>query len=246
LLLKEMAKDFPESCEEKKNLQEAIKVINKITHEVDQNIENTAAKKEVFFLQEILFKNKLNLITSSRYCVRYCVMTKMFRSKKVIDSSKKDYLFILFDDCLCYASLGRDKTATLKHALPLGGAQIQDIPDSSDLKNAFFIKTTHKSFVVSASNPALKNGWMVDIEIHAQILENNYSNMGKSYPRGDEIEKNLLSASNFSGKTKANNAALVFDKAVIQEKLDLIGREPIILLSDKQRENLREKALAYL
>ncbi len=240
-----MAKDFSEISEEKKNLQEAIEVINKITHEVNQNIETAAAKKEVFFLQEIIFKNKINLITSSRYCVRYCILAKLFRSKKVIDSKKKDYLFILFDDCLCYANISRDKTATLKHALPLGGAQIQDIPDSANLKNAFFIKTSHKSFVVSAPNPALKNGWMVDIEIHAQILENNFSNMGKNYPRSDEIEKNILNGSSYSGKPKVSST-YVFDRALIQEKLELIGREPIILLSDKLREQLREKALSYL
>jgi hypothetical protein len=244
LLLKEIAKDFKETSAEKKFLMEAIDVVHKVTTEVNQNIENSAARKEVLFLQDIVFRNKYNLLTSSRYCVRYSMLEKKFGSKKVIDSSK-EYLFILFDDCLCYGQLNRDKTASLKHVLPLGGAQIQDVPDSENIKNAFFIKTSHKSFVVAASSPALKNGWMVDIEIHTQILENNHLSMQKSYPRGDDLEKVVFSSSTFSVKSKTSSG-LVFDKSLIEERLEAIGKEPIILLRDKQREVLRERALNYL
>jgi hypothetical protein len=72
-----MAKQFPEESETAKSLNYALTEVYRVAESVDESIDMASARKEVFFLQESVFKNKVNLVTSSRYCVRYSLLTKV-------------------------------------------------------------------------------------------------------------------------------------------------------------------------
>lgn len=115
----------------------------------------------------------------------------MLLAAKVSQSSKKkstakEYLFILFDDCLCYALKSRDKkSASMKHVIPLDGIEIDIIEDNVDYQNCFLIKASYKAIFVSAGSAQIKEGWIHDLKNHAQILRSNYATLQKTPPQGE-------------------------------------------------------------
>lgn len=77
-MLKEMRKQFENDSDVAKSLDNAIEEVYKVLEHVDECIEMASSRKEVFFLQESVFKHRVNLVTSSRYCVRYSFLTKVY------------------------------------------------------------------------------------------------------------------------------------------------------------------------
>jgi hypothetical protein len=152
----------------------------------------------------------------------------------------------LFDDCLCYASLSNMKSATMKHVIPLANVDVEDLEDSAEWQNVFLIKSSYKSIVVSAASVDLKESWIRDLMIHSQILTNNYATLQRVPPQGEELEKQIIQPVGAKGKAASILTGTTLDPTTIAEKqakLESLSRDSVVLLSEKQRDRLRQKAL---
>lgn len=240
LLIKEMLKITPVESPNFYPLKFAFEEVQKISEKISDSIANAASKKEVFYLQNVIFKGKVDLVTSSRFCIRYAMMRKWTESKK---PSSKEYFFILFDDCLCYALLSRDKkSAVMTHVLPLGRLMLEILPNSASRSNAFKIITSHKTIIVEASNEAVMNDWIQDLMTFCLLLESNYKTLSKSFPCGDELEKRVFE----TAAHHHSRSSMYASTKEASKKHSVIKNDSVLLLTEKQRQKFTRTARATL
>ncbi|XP_069757807.1 pleckstrin homology domain-containing family F member 1 [Narcine bancroftii] len=107
------------------------------------------------------------LTLSGRVLVGEGLLTKVCRKKS------KPRMFFLFTDILVYGTIiiHKRKYAS-QQIIPLENVTVQDLPDNTDQKNQWMIKTSRKSFVVCAATPFEKADWMRHIaNCIQQLLE---------------------------------------------------------------------------
>ncbi|KAM4722150.1 pleckstrin homology domain-containing family F member 1 [Rhinophrynus dorsalis] len=95
------------------------------------------------------------------------ILTKECRKKP------KPRIFFLFNDILVYGNIVINKVRyNNQHIIPLEDVTIEILPDSSDMRNQWMLKTSKKSFVVSAASFSERKEWIGHIkECIRQLLE---------------------------------------------------------------------------
>lgn len=96
--------------------------------------------------------------------------------KKVCRKKNKIFHFWLFNDSLMYGSSNSLKTYTFHRYVDLNKTNIT-IHKSDDLKYAFEIHSTEKSFIVLASNEKLYMEWFKEISDAIKLLRPNIENV---------------------------------------------------------------------
>ncbi|KAM6223210.1 pleckstrin homology domain-containing family F member 1 [Rhynchocyon petersi] len=95
------------------------------------------------------------------------VLTKECRKKA------KPRIFFLFNDILVYGSIVLSKRKyRSQHIIPLEEVTLEPLPETLEAKNRWMIKTTKKSFVVSAASMTERQEWISHIEecVRRQLL----------------------------------------------------------------------------
>ncbi|XP_006887889.1 PREDICTED: pleckstrin homology domain-containing family F member 1 [Elephantulus edwardii] len=95
------------------------------------------------------------------------VLTKECRKKA------KPRIFFLFNDILVYGSIVLSKRKyRSQHIIPLEEVTLEPLPETLEAKNRWMIKTTKKSFVVSAASLTERQEWISHIEecVRRQLL----------------------------------------------------------------------------
>ncbi|XP_053304904.1 pleckstrin homology domain-containing family F member 1 [Spea bombifrons] len=107
------------------------------------------------------------LAMPGRVLVGEGVLTKECRKKP------KPRIFFLFSDILVYGNIVISKIRyNSQHIIPLEDVTIEVLPDAENMRNRWMIKTSKKSFVVSAASHTERNEWIGHInECIGQILE---------------------------------------------------------------------------
>ncbi|XP_072926198.1 pleckstrin homology domain-containing family F member 1 [Hemitrygon akajei] len=107
------------------------------------------------------------LALPGRVLVGEGLLTKVCRKKP------KARVFFLFNDILVYGTVIIHKTKYAgQQIIPLENVTVQNLEDSYEQKNQWLIKTSRKSFVVSAATPLEKEDWMRHIgNCVKQLLE---------------------------------------------------------------------------
>lgn len=195
LLLKELVNTFPLDSQEIKPIRKVIGLLTEATDSITNRSSFRIAKRMVMVLQENLFGDRVSLMTRSRFCIRFGMLTKIYNKKirlfSASQSSDKGYFFMLFNDCLCYASLSKDlRTGMFKYALPLVGMRIEDSSDSDSYQYAFNIESSVKSFKVYANSSHEKDSWIRDISVAIIKLESEYQRKRFKLKSADDL--NLL------------------------------------------------------
>ncbi|XP_041417174.1 pleckstrin homology domain-containing family F member 1 isoform X2 [Xenopus laevis] len=107
------------------------------------------------------------LSAPGRVLVGEGILTKECRKKP------KPRVFFLFSDILVYGNIVINKVRyNTQRILPLEDVTVEILPDSVDMRNRWMIKTTKKSFVISAASYSERKEWICHIEecIH-QLLQ---------------------------------------------------------------------------
>jgi hypothetical protein len=78
LMLRECAKTFADGSAEKKGLDDAITCMQFVCENINQKVTVFGAQRMVYVLQENLFKGKVFLVTKTRSCVRFGMLTKVY------------------------------------------------------------------------------------------------------------------------------------------------------------------------
>lgn len=197
LLLKEMKRHFAGDSIEFKSLQKAYDSVEAVVRHINVQVKSAESSHFIRLLEERLFKGKITLTGNDRVFIRMDSLTKYYSKSRLLRNtqgkgSKKDYVFLLFSDVLVYASVSSmTGTATFKHALPLGGLELTDLGDSKSLPNAFRVKSSYKSFILSASTAELKTEWMHDLRKAVVNIEGIYDASGIPVPVGRSVEMEI-------------------------------------------------------
>ncbi|NXU18371.1 PKHF1 protein, partial [Pardalotus punctatus] len=87
------------------------------------------------------------------------ILTKECRKKP------KPRIFFLFNDILVYGSIVINKRKyNSQHIIPLEDVTLETLPDTLQMKNRWMIKTSKKSFVVSAASLTERKEWISHLE----------------------------------------------------------------------------------
>ncbi|KFV10303.1 PREDICTED: pleckstrin homology domain-containing family F member 1-like [Pterocles gutturalis] len=87
------------------------------------------------------------------------ILTKECRKKP------KPRIFFLFNDILVYGSIVINKRKyNSQHIIPLEDVTLETLPDTLQMKNRWMIKTSKKSFVVSAASLTERKEWINHLE----------------------------------------------------------------------------------
>uniref|UniRef100_A0A8C9MLH3 Pleckstrin homology and FYVE domain containing 1 n=1 Tax=Serinus canaria TaxID=9135 RepID=A0A8C9MLH3_SERCA len=87
------------------------------------------------------------------------ILTKECRKKP------KPRIFFLFNDILVYGSIIINKRKyNSQHIIPLEDVTLETLPDTLQMKNRWMIKTSKKSFVVSAASLTERKEWISHLE----------------------------------------------------------------------------------
>ncbi|XP_029464309.1 pleckstrin homology domain-containing family F member 1 [Rhinatrema bivittatum] len=107
------------------------------------------------------------LAVSERVLVGEGILTKECRKKP------KPRIFFLFNDILVYGTIVINKRRyNAQHIIPLEDVTLELLPDTNQVKNRWMIKTSKKSFVVSAASLTERKEWIGHIEeCVRQLLE---------------------------------------------------------------------------
>ncbi|KAM8947236.1 pleckstrin homology domain-containing family F member 1 [Pelodytes ibericus] len=107
------------------------------------------------------------LALPGRVLVGEGILTKECRKKP------KPRIFFLFNDILVYGSIVINKIRyNSQHIIPLEDVTTELLPDSKDMKNRWMLKTSKKSFVVSAASSSERSEWIGHInECTQQLLK---------------------------------------------------------------------------
>ncbi|CAH2324276.1 pleckstrin homology domain-containing family F member 1 [Pelobates cultripes] len=107
------------------------------------------------------------LAMPGRVLVGEGILTKECRKKP------KPRIFFLFTDILVYGSIVINKVRyNCQHIIPLEDITTEILPDSQDMKNRWMLKTSKKSFVVSAASYTERVEWIGHInECVNQLLK---------------------------------------------------------------------------
>ncbi|XP_044126047.1 pleckstrin homology domain-containing family F member 1 [Bufo gargarizans] len=99
------------------------------------------------------------LTLSGRVLVGEGILTKECRKKP------KQRVFFLFSDILVYGTILINKVKySCQHIIPLEDVSTEKLPDSGDMKNRWMLKTSKKSFVVSAASYTEREEWISHIK----------------------------------------------------------------------------------
>ncbi|KAM4614527.1 pleckstrin homology domain-containing family F member 1 [Discoglossus pictus] len=107
------------------------------------------------------------LAVPGRVLVGEGILTKECRKKP------KPRIFFLFNDILVYGSIVINKLRyNRQHIIPLEDVTIEVLKDTLDMKNRWMLKTSQKSFVLSAASFTERREWIGHIkECVQQLLE---------------------------------------------------------------------------
>lgn len=87
------------------------------------------------------------------------ILTKECRKKA------KPRIFFLFNDLLVYGTIVINKRKySSQHIIPLNEVTLETLPDTLQMKNRWMIKTSKKSFVVSAASLTERKEWINHLE----------------------------------------------------------------------------------
>jgi uncharacterized UPF0160 family protein len=177
------------------SLKEALQSMRDMGNYINQSIQHMEARQRVVTLQEVMFDNRIDLVTPDRYWVKEGILTKDYNKQKLFHK-RNDYFFILFSDMILYATIpdGNGK-AKFKHALSIHGMQIEDVPDSGKRRSGFACKSPassqQKSVTLYAKDEQDKQEWMSCFRDTVRQLEDNLRSLSKTPVTGDELEKRL-------------------------------------------------------
>ncbi|XP_019865122.1 pleckstrin homology domain-containing family F member 2 isoform X1 [Aethina tumida] len=125
---------------------------------VDKLVNSEANNRRILMVESCFGTSGQPLQVPGRVLVGEGVLTKMCRKKP------KPRQFFLFNDILVYGNIIINKKKYNKqHIIPLEAVKLESLPDDSQFRNGWLIKTTSKSFAVYAATTVEKNEWMAHI-----------------------------------------------------------------------------------
>lgn len=180
------------SCGDDCFLIKAKDALQGISKRIEKGACEFAGMFMVRVLQEKVFDNKCTLVTKERVCLRCGTLLKS--TPKSMYSTRK-YLFMLFNDSLCYAydSYEKDK-ADFRRAIPLAFMSIEDLEDTSTTKYAFRIRSNVKSFVLMALDAKMKADWMGDLNKALKSFKHSLKSPRDAVKMGFEMEMEITKA----------------------------------------------------
>ena len=153
------------------SLTSALVDLEVVANEINDGLHKKEARLRVVEVQAHLEGCTIPLVTPTRYHVLDGPLSKKYNNVGFKMNLFKMYHFFLFNDMMMYTTLPNAKgDCRLKYILPLIDMQVINIQDGAltkDVKYAFELRGSVKSFVVHAVSEAEKQDWVA--KLHAQI-----------------------------------------------------------------------------
>ena len=166
MLIAELLKVTDESHPDHQHLVKSLSLISSVATALNNDMKNTEIRKKT--MDAAMMFESLELLTPSRLFVKQGVL------KKVCRSAKKDFTFVLFNDCLIYGSpkLTSGPTGEKYHKLhreiSLHNSYVVD--PIVNFMEGFLLINSQKSFYIDCGSALVKNEWVAAIkEQHTEL-----------------------------------------------------------------------------
>jgi len=154
-------------------IQSALNDLEIVAVEINDGLHKKEARLRVVEVQAHLEGCSIPLVTPTRYHVLDGPLNKKYNNTGFKMASFKKYWFFLFNDMMMYTTVPNAKgDCRLKYILPLMDMSVVNIADGilgKDLKYAFELKGSVKTFVVHAFSEDEKQEWLSKLE---QAIDN--------------------------------------------------------------------------
>ncbi|KAH6580172.1 hypothetical protein BASA50_006778 [Batrachochytrium salamandrivorans] len=155
LLLEDLLKRTSEFHPDYLRVVKALKLVSEVATFVNEEIRMHENVLQMIDIQKGLLGLNESLLAPGRHYIYRGHVIKISRK------SHQARELILFSDVLIYASPSILEDQYIFHRkLPLDQFQVEDVPDTDVVKNAFQIVASEKSFAVYAETPELKREWI--------------------------------------------------------------------------------------
>ena len=159
MLLEEIIKNTESDHPDLEQLQTALSQIAAVNDSINSKMKDFDAMKRVQNIENLFSGKVTNLVTPSRRYIREGTLCKIERK------DDRDYLFILFNDCIIYASPSPFGDKLVFHQLlPFNELFRVQISQRVRVPNMFELHSTKESFMVYAQNKKECDEWFNDIE----------------------------------------------------------------------------------
>eukprot|EP01105_Mastigella_eilhardi_P002739 TRINITY_DN1350_c3_g1_i1.p1 TRINITY_DN1350_c3_g1~~TRINITY_DN1350_c3_g1_i1.p1 ORF type:complete len:717 (+),score=185.48 TRINITY_DN1350_c3_g1_i1:47-2197(+) len=186
MLLEDLCKHTQPDHPDIKNLQESLAIIQKVAHEVNEQIKAQENRRKMMEIQQRVgtIPGIQQLVVAHRTFVREGTLWKVCRK-----SNKKRFV-VLFNDLLIYGSMLQPAGFRYHRTINLDTMQVMDQPDSEHLKNAFSIGSAQKSFIIYAETQQEKVDWLLDlVQCVNQVHSRRKSFAVYTLPQGNFLEE---------------------------------------------------------
>ena len=159
MLLEEIIKNTKHDHPDLDQLQTALSQIAAVNDSINTKMKDFDAMKRVQNIENRFGGKVTNLVTPSRRYIREGTLCKIERK------DDRDYLFILFNDCIIYASPSSFGDKLIFHQLlPFNELFKVQRPQRVRVRNMFELHSTKESFMVYAQSKEDCDEWFKDID----------------------------------------------------------------------------------
>eukprot|EP01129_Flabellula_baltica_P002479 TRINITY_DN12296_c0_g1_i1.p1 TRINITY_DN12296_c0_g1~~TRINITY_DN12296_c0_g1_i1.p1 ORF type:complete len:725 (-),score=149.56 TRINITY_DN12296_c0_g1_i1:4-2178(-) len=162
LLLEDIIKNTDPSHPDFRSTQEALDKIKEVALTVNEEVRKFENIQKIAEIRKMFgrIKEVRNLVEDGRFFIHEGSLWKVCRKKD------KKFYFALFNDMLIYGTPtlkdedGKIKAVDFNRIIDLKMAKVDPIPDTDELKYAFYLYAAPKSFTIYADSQADKTVWM--------------------------------------------------------------------------------------
>ena len=176
MLLEDLVRHTDKTHPDYADLEKSLDTIKAVANQINEDVKRQENRQKIIDIQSKFtsLAGSLNLVEAHRLYIREGVLWKVCRR------ASKKRLFYLFNDLMLYASALPTGGLMVHRVIPLEELLLQDMPDSDEIKNAFTIGSSKKSFVVTAETNKEKFDWIVDITGAVNELKSKNESLGRT------------------------------------------------------------------